>query len=160
MTTKRSDTDFDLCQFEYSDGRYCGLPSVREFNGLCRAHGQLKKSRQSAPAENNDYVYLEPFTNDPPSEAEVHSALSVVFRSLAADRISNRRAATLGYLGQLLLMKQCSKQDRENLSNLSRAFVKTIEYAYHPKYRTAAGNPPQSQSANPSTPNPASQRSS
>ena len=67
MTTKRSDTDFDLCQFEYSDGRYCGLLSVREFNGFCRAHGQLKKSRQSPPAENNDYDYLEPFTNDPPS---------------------------------------------------------------------------------------------
>jgi hypothetical protein len=158
MTTKRSDTDFDLCLFKYADGRYCGLPAVREFNGLCRSHGQLKKSRQSPPAENNDYIYLEPFTNNPPSEAEVHSALAAVFRSLAADSISNRRAATLGYLGQLLLMKQAIKQDRENLSNLSRAFAKTIEYAYDPKYRAASPNPANSESTHSSTANPSPNR--
>lgn len=135
MTTKRSDTDFDLCQFAYSDGRYCGLPIAPGYNGLCRSHGERVKSRNRPPVEHNEFLFLEPFRNDPPSEDEVHSALAVAFRALAADRISTRRGAALGYLGQLLLTKQGnSKENRDNMNNLSRLLIKALDVSYNPKY--------------------------
>lgn len=137
MTTKRSDTTFDLCQFSYSDGRYCGLPAVPGFNGLCRSHGEHEKRRHRPPVEYNEDLtgFIDPFTSDPPAEDEVRTALGRVFRALATNRISTRRAATLGYLGQLLLMKPgTSKENRENLNNLSRLLLKTLDLSYNPKF--------------------------
>ena len=160
MTAKRSDTDFDLCQFAFSDGRHCGLPGLREFNGLCRSHGQLEKFRKSQPAEHNEYIYLEPFTSNPPTEDEIHGALSAVFRALAADRISTRRAATFGYLGQLLLLKKGSKEARENINNLSRIFIKTLDVAYNPKYSATLNPAIQAQDSNSAPPPPSTKKPS
>jgi hypothetical protein len=151
MTTKRSDTEFDLCKFAYSDGRYCGLPAMREYNGFCRSHGQLEKFHNRPPVEYNEDLtsYIDPFTNDPPNQDEVHSALARVFRALATNRISTRRAATLGYLGQLLLLKKRSKEDRDNINNLSRMFAKSLDLAYNPKAGTTAPHSAQAQNTNP-----------
>jgi len=151
MTTKRSDTDFDLCKFAYSDGRYCGLPAMREYNGFCRSHGQLEKFHSRPPVEYNEDLtsYIDPFTNDPPTQDEVHSALARTFRALATNRISTRRAATLGYLGQLLLLKKRSKEDRDNINDLSRMFAKSLDLAYNPKAGTTAPHSAQAQNTNP-----------
>jgi len=137
MTTKRSDTDFDLCRFAYSDGRYCGNPIAPGYDGLCRSHGEREKFMKRKPVEHNDFIFLEPFKNDPPSEEDVHSGIAAIFRALAADRISTRRAATLGYLGQLLLLKQhATKENREQLQNLTRILVKTLDVTYNKNYRS------------------------
>ncbi|HKM67066.1 MAG TPA: hypothetical protein VJX70_07865 [Candidatus Acidoferrum sp.] len=157
MTTKRSDTDFDLCQFAYSDGRYCGLPAVPGLHGYCRAHGKQPSPRP--PVEyNEDISFQVPlFKNDPPTEDEVHSAIAHVFRALTCNRISTRRAATFGYLGQLMLLKKGSKEARENSNNLARMFLKSVDVAYNPKYgapgsqaQETNSNPPQPPAAKPS----------
>jgi len=135
MTTKRSDTDFDLCQFKYADGRYCANPADSRFHGLCRSHGELEKFSKSPPVETNEFLFLEPFQNDPPSEEEVHSALAVAFRALAANQISTRRAAALGYLGQLMLLRKSSKADRETQDHLSNTIAKLLDITYNSKYR-------------------------
>ena len=109
------------------------MPSVPSLNGYCRSHGTVLKSRP--PAEHNEDLLLEIglFNDDPPSEDDVHRAMSRVFRALAANRISTRRAATFGYLAQLLT-SEGSKQARQDSNNLSHALLKTLDLAYNPKY--------------------------
>ena len=134
MTTKRSGSPYDLCNFVFADGRGCCMPSVPSLNGYCRSHGTVLKSRP--PAEHNEDLLLEIglFNDDPPSEDDVHRAMSRVFRALAANRISTRRAATFGYLAQIILTSKGSKQVRQASHDLSNALLKTLDLAYNPKY--------------------------
>jgi len=134
MTTKRSNSPFDLCNFVFANGSGCCMPSVPSLNGYCRSHGTVIKSHP--PAEHNEDLLQEIglFNDDPPSEADVHRAMARVFRALAANRISTRRAATFGYLAQLLLTSKGSKQARQDSNNLSHALLKTLDLAYNPKF--------------------------
>jgi hypothetical protein len=134
MTTKRASSPFDLCKHEFADGRACCMPAIPSLNGFCRSHASLLKS--GAPVEHNEDLLQEIglFENDPPSEDDVHRAMARVFRALAANRISTRRAATFGYLAQLLLTSKGSKQARQDSNNLSHALLKTLDLAYNPKY--------------------------
>jgi hypothetical protein len=159
MTTKRSGSPFDLCNFVFADGRGCCMPSVPSLNGYCRSHGTVLKSRP--PAEHNEDLLLEIglFNDDPPSEDDVHRAMSRVFRALAANRISTRRAATFGYLAQIILTSKGSKQVRQASHDLSNAFLKTLDLAYNPKFgklnpafKHAATHSAQDQSQTPAQP--------
>jgi hypothetical protein len=134
MTTKRAGSPYDLCNFVFADGRGCCMPSIPSLNGYCRSHGTVLKSRP--PAETNEDLLQEIglFNDDPPSEEDVHRAMARVFRALAANRISTRRAATFGYLAQLLLTSRGSKQARQDSNNLSHALLKTLDLAYNPKF--------------------------
>ena len=157
MTTKRADSPLDLCNYVFADGRACCMPAVPSLNGYCRSHGTVLKPR--APVEHNEDLLHEIglFENDPPSEEDVHRAMSRVFRALAANRISTRRAATFGYLAQLLLTSKGSKQARQDSNNLSHALLKTLDLAYIPKFsklnpafQEAASRAAQEQSPSPS----------
>ena len=163
MTTKRSNSPFDLCNFVFANGSGCCMPSVPSLNGYCRSHGTVIKSHP--PAEHNEDLLQEIglFNDDPPSEDDVHRAMSRVFRALAANRISTRRAATFGYLAQIILTSKGSKQVRQASHDLSNAFLKTLDLAYNPKYgklnpafKDAASRFAQEQSQSPA-PNPPSQ---
>ncbi|HET7106360.1 MAG TPA: hypothetical protein VFI38_06100 [Candidatus Acidoferrum sp.] len=134
MTTKRASSPFDLCKFVFASGSGCCMPSIPSLNGYCRSHGDLLKPRP--PVEHNEDLLHEIglFETDPPSEEDVHRAMARVFRALAANRISTRRAATFGYLAQLLLTSRGSKQARQESSNLSHALLKTLDLAYNPKF--------------------------
>src|SRR5258707_943677 len=134
MTTKRAGSPFDLCNFVFADGRGCCMPSVPSLNGYCRSHGSLLKS--GAPVEHNEDLLQEIglFPDAPPPEDDVHRAMSRVSRPPPANRISPRRAATFGYLAQLLLTSRGSKQARQDSNNLSHALLKTLDLAYNPKF--------------------------
>jgi hypothetical protein len=101
MTIKRAENPYDLCQFQYADGRCCGLPTIPSGDGLCRSHASLKRFHP-APEEEAAPSFTD-FASDPPSEEDVHRAVGRIMQALAANRISTRRAATFGYLAQLLL---------------------------------------------------------
>ena len=134
MTTKRAGSPYDLCNFVFDDGRSCCMPSIPSLNGYCRSHGTVLKPR---PADEHNEDLLQEiglFENDPPSEDDVHRAMSRVFRALAANRISTRRAATFGYLAQIILTSKGSKRARQDSNNLSHALLKTLDLAYNPKY--------------------------
>ena len=134
MTTKRSNSPFDLCNFVFANGSGCCMPAVPSLNGYCRSHGTVIKSHP--PAEHNEDLLQEIglFNDDPPSEEDVHRAMARVFRALAANRISTRRAATFGYLAQIILTSKGSKQVRQASHDLSNAFLKTLDLAYNPKF--------------------------
>ncbi len=101
MTITRQDTPFpNLCQFQYVDGRYCGLPSQSSSGGFCRSHNDL--NRRKPPVEEDLTGIMMSLTSE--SGLDLHKALEKVFLALAGNRISHRRAATFGYLGQLILL--------------------------------------------------------
>jgi hypothetical protein len=131
MTTKRAGSPYDLCNFVFADGRGCCMPSIPSLNGYCRSHGTVLKPRP--PAEHNEDLLQEIglFENDPPSEDDVHRAMSRVFRALAANRISTRRAATFGYLAQIILTSRGKKESRHDSGPLSEMLLKL---ACNPKY--------------------------
>src|SRR5258705_105896 len=92
MTTKRAGSPYDLCNFVFADGRSCCMPAIPSLNGYCRSHGTVLKPR---PADETNADLLQEiglFNDDPPSEEDVHRAMARVFRALAANRISTRRA--------------------------------------------------------------------
>jgi len=119
MTIKRSDNPYDLCQFQYADGRCCGLPTVPSGDGLCRSHASLKRFRPAV--EEEAPLNLTDFASDPPSEEDVHRAVGRIMQALAANRISTRRAATFGYLAQLLLQVHAGLQAEARMVELQGA---------------------------------------
>ena len=119
MTTKRASSPYDLCQFTYADGRFCGLPTIPSGNGMCRSHASLK--RFHPPVEEELTADLLNFTSDPPSQEDVYRAVGRVIQALAANRISARRAATFGYLAQLLLQAHAGLKAEARIVELQGA---------------------------------------
>jgi hypothetical protein len=133
MTTKRSESPFKHCNFAYSDGRCCSLPADPAFNGLCRSHGLPPKLPEPPRTDFNEDIFanFQPFTDNPPTEDQVHSALARVFMALAHNRITSKRAATFGYLGQLMLMKTGNRTNPETLNHLSSTITKRLHLTYN-----------------------------
>jgi hypothetical protein len=104
VTVKRQDNPFNLCQFQFADGRLCGLPALDSLKGYCRAHATVKsRTIEREDDLSQDLPYLEGKTL---SEQGIERALNVVFHAFAAKRITTRRAATFGYLAQLMLLSK------------------------------------------------------
>jgi len=113
MTTRRQDSPFpNLCRFEFSDGRNCCMPAA--VGNYCRSHADIYKSRP--PLEEDLSSELSPFFSEEEGSLDVHRALERVFKALAAKRISQRRAATFGYLGQLILLSKPGFSDQAGMS--------------------------------------------
>ncbi len=121
MTTKRASSPYDLCQFKYADGRMCGLPTIPSGDGLCRSHASLQRFRLRPPVEEDAAPSLTDFASDPPSQEDVQRAVGRVMQALAANRISTRRAATFGYLAQLLLQVHAGLQAEARMVELQGA---------------------------------------
>jgi len=142
MTTKRSNSPYDLCQFTYADGRMCGLPTIPSGDGLCRSHASLKRFR---PAPEEDAApSLTDFASDPPSQEDVQRAVGRIMQALAANRISARRAATFGYLAQLLLQVHAGLQAEQRLQSLqgARDLHTLLKMKYGPALRRDAEKRP------------------
>jgi len=116
----------NLCMFQHSDGRYCGLPS-QSSTGLCRAHSNLNKPK--SPVEEDLTTAMLHLTSQP--DLDVHAALQVVFKALIGNHITNKRAATFGYLGQLILLSDPNsklslpKIDPDKPASIPGKFVKS-----------------------------------
>jgi hypothetical protein len=104
VTTKRQNSSFNLCQFQYADGRLCGLPALDSLKGYCRSHATLKS--RSIHREDDLSTDLASPLGEYISQIEINHVLGKLFESLAANRVSAKRAATLAYIAQLLLQSQ------------------------------------------------------
>jgi len=133
MTTRRQDNPFNLCHFEFSDGRQCCMPAT---NGdFCRSHAQRESFRRRRVEEDLSSE-LSPYFSGPDSSLDVHRALERVFKALGANRITTRRAATFGYLGQLILLSKpgeeshsLSKRELHKMCDITTTLLRT---AYGP----------------------------
>jgi hypothetical protein len=101
VTKKRSHSDnSELCQFPFADGRRCRM--LRHHHpSLCVFHAndelQLLESRRLG-AEVSATL-----TGHFITTTDITHILGKVFTAYAQDRIPQRKAATLGYLGQVML---------------------------------------------------------
>ena len=153
MSTNYGTNDWKLCNYQFADGRCCPNPVAPNYKakGFCRSHGDLEKFRNRPAQEINEFLFLDPFEHNPLTESEVQGALAVVFRSLAIGKISTRRAATLGYLGQLMMQKTSIRENRETLS-MSTVITGILKNCYAPESAplTRATTPVESSSPDPS----------
>lgn len=111
MTEKRSkanDNNADsrdnlaaLCQFPFTDGRQCRMLRAKGHRSLClfhaRAEQQLIESKQLG-AELASTISGQFLT-----ATDINFVLGKLFTALAQNRIPARNAATLAYIGQLML---------------------------------------------------------
>jgi len=151
MTTRRQDSPFpNLCHFEFSDGRICSMPAA--VGNYCRSHAEIYKSRP--PLDEDLSSELSQFFSQKDGSLDVHRALERVFRAVSANRISNRRAATLGYLGQLILLSKpgfdsqacLSKNELHKMTDLTCELLRT---AYGPGPKRPARSHSQASSPSP-----------
>jgi len=139
MTTKRQDTPFpNLCQFVFSDDRQCSMPAA--VGNYCRSHAAIYKRRP--PVEEDLSSEFAQYFSEKDGSLDVHRALERVFKALSANRITTRRAATFGYLGQLILLSKpgfdsqasLSKTDLHDLTTITCDLLSTA-YGPGPKSR-------------------------
>ena len=138
MSIRRQDNPFPLCHFQFADGRQCAMPASH--GSFCRSHAQPARRRPAA--EDDLSAELNPLFTGADSSLDVHRALERVFQALSSNRISPRRAAAFGYLGQLILLSKpgeesqsLCKRDLNNLANVTLALLKA---AYGPDSRRAS----------------------
>jgi hypothetical protein len=102
MTIKRSKADnHNLCHFTYSDGRRCRMLRHLSHPGLCPFHA--REEQQFLESQRIGTELAASLTGNFLNAADVNHVLGKVFTALAQNRISARNAATLAYIGQLLL---------------------------------------------------------
>jgi hypothetical protein len=135
---RRQDNPYNLCHFEFADGRQCCMPATD--GNFCRSHAQLHRRR--APVEADLSSELSPYFSGPDSSLDVHRALERVFQALSGNRITNRRAATFGYLGQLILLSKPGGAGSQLLSKteLSR-MCDVVTTLLHMKYPPNSSRP-------------------
>ncbi len=151
MTIKRANNSFDLCNFKYADGRFCGLPTIPSGNGMCRSHASLQ--RFHPPVEEELTADLAGFTSDLPSQDDIQRTIARVVQALAANRISTRRAATFGYLAQLLLQVHAGLNAEARSVELQGA--KDLRMLLKMKYGPALRKDAEKKQAPPTAPAPA-----
>jgi hypothetical protein len=158
MARRPQSSPFDLCNFLFADGRQCCMPAVMD--GYCKSHGSMERFRRTKVEENLEGDICKLF--GPDSHLDVRAALERVFKAFSANQISARRAATFGYLGQLILVaKHDAEKDstQRELHEVYNAFNSTLlaGYGLDGRRRQAAGSAPSSNSPEPSSaPRPAS----
>lgn len=80
------------CLFRHTSGRFCRLPIADCGSGLCYRHTFDQRKQASADL-------LQRLT----TAIGIHNSLSKLYKLLAADLITARRAAVLAYIANLLL---------------------------------------------------------
>ncbi len=138
MTIKRAENPYDLCQFQFANGKCCGMPAHPKYNGLCLNHGTIH-SRANA-REDDLYNLLVSPSNGLLTQAEINQALTRLFEALAANRISTRRAATLAYIGHLLLQAYSGLKAEAHMTAMqgARDLHMLLKMKYGPALRREA----------------------
>ena len=102
MTNQNSSTAVTTrCQFPFSDGRRCRMLRSQDHSSFCAFHARqelqlLESQRLGAEISvslNGDFL----------TATDINHVLGKLFIAVAQDRIPPRKAATLTYLGQVLL---------------------------------------------------------
>ena len=101
MTKSNSQSDASVCLRQFSDGRRCRMLRKRGHPSLCVFHAREEQQLTEKDKLASELASLG--ARGIIDSAEVARVITKIFNALARNRISPRSAATLGYLGQLLL---------------------------------------------------------
>ncbi len=96
----RQITDSRRCSHTNAANRRCRMPRTETHPSLCFEHA--RKQRQALEAERAGRE-LASISSDLRTASDLNFVLSRLFAEIAKDRIKPRKAATLAYVGQLLL---------------------------------------------------------
>jgi hypothetical protein len=91
----------NLCQFAFSDGRRCRMLRHKNHTTLCMFHAHAEL--QLLESHRLGAEIAATFTGDFLTAADINLVMGKVFTALAQNRIPQRTAATLAYLGQVML---------------------------------------------------------
>jgi hypothetical protein len=98
------------CRFTFADGRQCKQPICADEMGLCYYHQTKydeRKNKLVAGERISRYLNIDVLT-----ATDLNSALSALFSATAKGNIKPKTAATLAYLGQIMLQTQAlAKQE-------------------------------------------------
>jgi len=138
MSNQRIDPNYDLCQFQFANGKCCGMPAHPKYNGLCLNHGTIHM--RTTAREDDLYNELASPSGAFLSPAEINQALGKLFEALAANRISTRRAATLAYIGHLLLQAYSGLKAEAHMTAMqgARDLHMLLKMKYGPALRREA----------------------
>jgi hypothetical protein len=143
--TKRPDASYNLCTFKFANGKFCTMPAHPGHEGLCLNHATIH--RRTYHREDDLVKELASPAGDFITQIDINHVLGKLFEALAANRVSPRRAATLAYIGHLLLQSQKGAKSEANRweidTNIFRRLVE-IKYpsAKHPKSVRSKPKPP------------------
>ena len=93
--------DSSLCQFPFNDGRRCRMLRHPGHPSLCIFHARAEL--QLLESERLGTELAQTLTGDYMTATDVNHILGKLYTAVAQNRVSSRNAATLAYIGQLLL---------------------------------------------------------
>jgi hypothetical protein len=145
MSNRRPDAAYNLCNFKFANGKFCTMPAHPNHEGLCLNHATIH--RRTFHREDDLVKELASPAGDFITQIDINHVLGKLFEALAANRVSPKRAATLAYIGHLLLLSQKGAKSEANRweidTNIFRRLVE-IKYpaAKHPKSVHSKSQPP------------------
>jgi hypothetical protein len=102
MKTKRTKAiTLDSCQFPFADGRQCRMLRHKDHPSLCLFHAREEQQLLESPRLGTEISAT--LSDSFFYATDINHVLGKVFTAFAQRRISQRDAATMAYLGQLLL---------------------------------------------------------
>ena len=93
--------DSSLCQFPFNDGRRCRMLRHPGHPSLCIFHARAEL--QLLESDRLGAELAQTLTGDYMTATDVNHILGKLYTAVAQNRVSSRNAATLAYIGQLLL---------------------------------------------------------
>jgi len=98
------------CRFTFADGCQCREPICADDMGLCYYHQRKFEDRQNKIVAGNRISRF--FNIDTLTATDLNSAFAALFAATAKGQIKPKTAATLAYLGQLMIQtQQLAKQE-------------------------------------------------
>lgn len=127
--TKRPDATYNLCTFKFANGKFCTMPAHPKHDGLCLNHATIH--RRTFHREDDLVKELSSPAGDFITQIDINHVLGKLFEALAANRITPKRAATLAYIGHLLLRSQSgARREASNWPIESQVLSKLVEIKY------------------------------
>jgi len=159
MTRKRSDQpNNELCQFPFADGRRCLMLRHPKHPQLCPFHAQAEL--QILESRSLGAEISATLTGHFITSADVVHILGKVFTAFAQDRIPQKKAATLAYLGQVMLHSMPQVASETEIGYSYETWCKLLDRSVYPQDsqpvpaaanpHLAATNPPSSGDTPPS----------
>ncbi len=114
------------------------MPAHPRFNGLCLNHGSL--NRRGYEREDDLITFMAIPSGTVLTQEQIQLALGRLFEALAGNRISTRRAATLAYIGFLLMQTYSGLKAEARMTELqgARDLSMLLKMKYGPPLRKEA----------------------
>ena len=145
MSNQRPDASYNLCSFKFANGKFCTMPAHPHHNGLCLNHATIH--RRTFHREDDLLKELASPAGDFITQIDINHVLGKLFEALAANRVSPKRAATLAYIGHLLMQSQDgARREANNWPNESKILSRLIDIKY-PNAKASEPSAPKPQPA-------------